>query len=234
MKVKKQITLFGGGTLSKSPIENPSDPSHSQKATISDEKLPTHRWIKKPSATTGSVTGQENNAEGEEEQSSPTNSYRLSSPVKPSAVFEVQRFSYQEAKFYRQKIMEKMMHDNKENNPLRGLLADYNRPQPRVNVTSEAYQEEGALQFLNSNNIAYSKIQVKRGPGRPPRFPRAPEQQQTVKPLNSIDELCAEEAKPPFPLDSGVPGINHANSVLNTNKIAIKREAIRQALMDMV
>jgi hypothetical protein len=75
---------------------------------------------------------------------------------------------------------------------------------------------------------------VKRGPGRPPRFPRPQEQSQTNRPLNSIDELCGDEAKPISPLDNGVPGINYANSILNTNKIAVKREAIRQALLDMV
>ena len=45
---------------------------------------------------------------GDEEEEG---SYKLSSPVKPSAVFQLQRFNYQEAKFFRSKLLEKLLEE---------------------------------------------------------------------------------------------------------------------------
>jgi hypothetical protein len=92
--------------------------------------------------------------------------------VKPSAIFEVQRFNYQEAKFYRQKVLEKLMGEEEEDDdsPLRCLIGrQEERGVPNVKVKSANYKEESALQFLTSQNIPYSRVQVKRGPGRPPK-----------------------------------------------------------------
>jgi len=90
--------------------------------------------------------------------------------------------------------MEKLLSDNPDDHePFNGLLFDPNRPNPRVNITSDAYQEDGAMNFLSSNNVPYNRVQTKRGPGRPPRFPRPPESSSNSgapKPISNIDELC--------------------------------------------
>ena len=55
--------------------------------------------------------------------------------------------------------MEKLLSDNPDDHePFNGLLFDPNRPNPRVNITSDAYQEDGAMNFLSSNNVPYNRV----------------------------------------------------------------------------
>ena len=58
---------------------------------------------------------------------------------------------------------------------MRGLIYQENdeRPKPRTLIHNVGYREDGAKNFLSSNNVAYSRVTSKRGPGRPQK-PRPP------------------------------------------------------------
>ena len=50
--------------------------------------------------------------------------------------------------------------DQQQDSPMRGLI--YNevedRPKPRTLIHNAGYREDGARNFLNSNNVAYSRV----------------------------------------------------------------------------
>ena len=73
---------------------------------------------------------------------------------------------------------------------MRGLI--YNevedKPKPRTLIHNAGYREDGARNFLSSNNVSYSRVSSKRGPGRPPKIrPPGLEQPPSLQPISSID-----------------------------------------------
>ena len=74
---------------------------------------------------------------------------------------------------------------------------------------------------------------MRRGPGRPPK---KRDELNNRPPTNSIDQLCSSSNDLN---DQDHPSINpllmQSNIViLNSNKIALKRESIREALLDLL
>lgn len=110
-----------------------------------------------------------------------------------------------------------MMEDEKEESPLRGMLNGPPNKRILSRQENKDYQEDKALSFLDSQNIPFSRVTVRRGPGRPPKV-REPTD-------DNIAALIDE---------SGVPLMKSNISILNNNKIAFKRERMRDALLDML
>jgi uncharacterized Fe-S cluster-containing MiaB family protein len=79
-----------------------------------------HSWIKKPSSKNNTLNHTNSNEINDNisepienytqtQDDGTTNKYDFESPLKPSAVFEISRFSYREAKFFRKRLLEGMM-----------------------------------------------------------------------------------------------------------------------------
>ena len=100
-----------------------------------------------------------------------TKEYKLTSPVRPSDVFEIQRFTYQESKWCRQNMLKRLMEEEQEkdrDSPLRGLL----KPATTIVGKDDSLKDDDGLNFLTSQNIPIASVTKRRGPGRPPKINR--------------------------------------------------------------
>eukprot|EP00347_Sterkiella_histriomuscorum_P005936 403354697 len=169
------------------------------------ETFQVHSWIKKPSCTNlkgGSDQQivypaqfqQQNNSNTHTynadesidhyddtecfDKSHPEEKYRFGSPIQPKAVFQIQRFGYQEAKFLRQRELQKSIESEKGT---AGNVSPFNETFMQSPVKKRPHQvaddilnvplENNALnQILGPTNIA--RMKVRRGPGRPPKVDR--------------------------------------------------------------